>query len=262
MDESGRNLGVRSAMTRDSNGSSAFRTGDFAAEIASLQTQFDVIRYLRRVAQLFGFSHFIIATVPGADSDGLGAHSLVSNLPSELIARIDALDLVRSGEGFRRLRGTTAPFELSLKTHCPDAERQDEADVKTLDVVLNEANLRQVNIFPVHDVAGTRAFLAFVGPEVEVPTAAVMELQMVAIHLFNRLVDISALLKAPTNRLSDREIQCLTWTAAGKTSSEIAGILGLSEHTVNHYLNHVTKKLDAVNRTQAVVKALKLGLIS
>jgi len=53
----------------------------------------------------------------------------------------------------------------------------------------------------------------------------------------------------------------LTWTAAGKTSAEIAEILGLSEHTVNHYLNKATKKLDTVNRTQAVAKALRVGLI-
>ena len=50
-------------------------------------------------------------------------------------------------------------------------------------------------------------------------------------------------------------------TAAGKTSVEIAEILTLSEHTINHYLNRATKKLDAVNRTQAVAKALRLGLI-
>jgi len=41
-----------------------------------------------------------------------------------------------------------------------------------------------------------------------------------------------------------------------------AEILGLSEHTVNHYLNQVTRKLEAVNRTQAVVKAIRRGLIA
>ena len=41
----------------------------------------------------------------------------------------------------------------------------------------------------------------------------------------------------------------------------IAEILTLSEHTVNHYLNRATKKLDTVNRTQAVAKALRIGLI-
>jgi DNA-binding CsgD family transcriptional regulator len=61
--------------------------------------------------------------------------------------------------------------------------------------------------------------------------------------------------------LTDREIDCLNWTAAGKTSVEIAEILTLSEHTVNHYLNRATRKLDTANRTQAVAKALRIGLI-
>ena len=82
------------------------------------------------------------------------------------------------------------------------------------------------------------------------------------LSVYNRLAEIGSVWKNSNTTLSEREIQCLSWTAAGKTSAEIAGILGLSEHTVNHYLNHVTKKLDAVNRTQAVVKAMKKGYIS
>jgi DNA-binding CsgD family transcriptional regulator len=87
-------------------------------------------------------------------------------------------------------------------------------------------------------------------------------LQMISVHLFNRLAEIGAAWKSGQVVLTDREIQCLSWTAAGKTSLEIAEILGLSEHTVNHYLNQVTRKLEAVNRTQAVVKAIRRGLIA
>ena len=48
---------------------------------------------------------------------------------------------------------------------------------------------------------------------------------------------------------------------AGKTSGEIAAILKLSGHTVNHYLSAACQKLGAVNRTHAVSKALRAGLI-
>jgi len=60
--------------------------------------------------------------------------------------------------------------------------------------------------------------------------------------------------------LTLRELDCLRWTAEGKTSSEIAAIIKLSEHTVNHYLIAAARKLDCVNRVQAVAKALRLGL--
>ena len=62
--------------------------------------------------------------------------------------------------------------------------------------------------------------------------------------------------------LSGREIECLSWVSAGKTSIEISGILGLSEYTVNHYLNRATRKLEAVNRVQAVAKAIRAGLLT
>jgi DNA-binding CsgD family transcriptional regulator len=61
--------------------------------------------------------------------------------------------------------------------------------------------------------------------------------------------------------LTIKEIDCLRWTAEGKTSSEIAAIIKLSEHTVNHYLIAAARKLDCVNRVQAVAKALRLRLL-
>jgi LuxR family transcriptional regulator, quorum-sensing system regulator SdiA len=64
-----------------------------------------------------------------------------------------------------------------------------------------------------------------------------------------------------TQGLSRREIECLTWSARGKTVEEIAVILDLSAETVRVYLKRVNQKLDAVNRSHAVAKALSLGMI-
>ena len=62
--------------------------------------------------------------------------------------------------------------------------------------------------------------------------------------------------------LAPREIECLRWSAAGKTSSEIAGIIGVSENTVNSYLSSAAQKMNAVNRVQTVAQAIRLGLLS
>lgn len=61
--------------------------------------------------------------------------------------------------------------------------------------------------------------------------------------------------------LSPRERECLQWTAAGKTTWEIAGILAISTNTVDGYIAAATRKLGAVNRTQAAVVALRRALI-
>jgi len=61
--------------------------------------------------------------------------------------------------------------------------------------------------------------------------------------------------------LSEREINVLRWTAEGKTSSEIADILKISERTVNFHVNNAVTKLGACNKTSAAVRAAILGLI-
>ncbi len=62
-------------------------------------------------------------------------------------------------------------------------------------------------------------------------------------------------------QLTQREILVLQWTADGKTSWEIAEIIGISERTVNFHINNATEKLNVTNRTAAAVKAALLGLV-
>ena len=54
--------------------------------------------------------------------------------------------------------------------------------------------------------------------------------------------------------LSEREIEILHWVAAGKTNAEIGMILDISAFTVKNHMQRVFKKLDVMNRTQAVSK--------
>ncbi len=61
--------------------------------------------------------------------------------------------------------------------------------------------------------------------------------------------------------LTAGEQRVLLWCGNGKTSFEISRILGLSEHTVNHYIASAVRKLDATNRTHAIAKALKLKIV-
>ena len=61
--------------------------------------------------------------------------------------------------------------------------------------------------------------------------------------------------------LSDREIECLTWAARGKTSTEIAQIAGISKRNVDFHIETACRKLDVATRVQAAVKAVTGGLI-
>jgi DNA-binding CsgD family transcriptional regulator len=63
-------------------------------------------------------------------------------------------------------------------------------------------------------------------------------------------------------KLSFREIECLRWRAVGKSDWETGQIMGISERTVKFHLENARAKLDAMNTTHAVSKALSLHLIT
>lgn len=65
----------------------------------------------------------------------------------------------------------------------------------------------------------------------------------------------------PLERLTDREEAVLRLLAAGLSNKEIATQLSLSEGTVKNHISVILAKLHANDRTQAVLTALKRGLV-
>ena len=61
--------------------------------------------------------------------------------------------------------------------------------------------------------------------------------------------------------LTERELEVLRLVAEGLANKAIAARLRVSEHTVKFHLNAVLRKLGAQSRTDAVVRATRLGLI-
>lgn len=59
--------------------------------------------------------------------------------------------------------------------------------------------------------------------------------------------------------LTVREIETLKWAADGKTSADIAKIIGLSENTIKFHIKNAIAKLQVANKTAAVAKAAMLG---
>lgn len=62
--------------------------------------------------------------------------------------------------------------------------------------------------------------------------------------------------------LTPRETEILTYMAQGYFNKQIAAKLSISEQTIKNHITSILRKLDANARTEAVVTALKRGLIS
>jgi len=94
-------------------------------------------------------------------------------------------------------------------------------------------------------------------------TRVVADLQLFAVHALDAamrvLLPAKASVDAPS--LTPRELEALRWTMDGKTAWEVGSILGITERTAVLHLNNAMRKLGCVNKHQAVLKALRLGLI-
>ena len=67
---------------------------------------------------------------------------------------------------------------------------------------------------------------------------------------------------APVESLTAREIDVLALAARGFTNKAIAVQLGISDRTVQGHLAHIFAKLQSASRTEAVMRAVALGLIT
>jgi len=85
----------------------------------------------------------------------------------------------------------------------------------------------------------------------------------VASQVFRRLLPRlpAANQPAPGQRLSLRESEVLAWVARGAANREIARSMGLSVRTVEAHLRSIFAKLLVGSRTEAVVFAVKAGLL-
>ena len=89
-----------------------------------------------------------------------------------------------------------------------------------------------------------------------------IDFDMLEVTIRNRLVrTVRADFWPVEAGLHDREIEVLTWAARGKTSGEIATIIGLAARTVDFHLDNARAKLGVSTRIQAVVEATRSGII-
>ncbi|MCX8996312.1 LuxR family transcriptional regulator [Rhizobiaceae bacterium BDR2-2] len=226
----------------------AARLEKATTEISGLETQFDVFRFLKRLTEDRRMKAFMVMARPTEFSSELSACTLITNWPTDLLNQYDRKELLPHSPVFRQLRQSTRPFHFDARTAGEHG------------ALFESFGMRHGLWFPVHGSFGALGAIAFSGETPPRPLDLV-ELCWISIAVYDQLQKIERRDTPARELLTEREVACLVWTSAGKTSAEIAEILGLSEHTVNHYLNRATRKLDAVNRAQAVAKAMRLNIL-
>ena len=246
---------LRPASLRFSGRSAVFGS---AVGLSALAAEEDVAERLEGIARHFGFRGYLLITVPSETSTDFSSSVLLTSWPDEMLRTYDHAGLIFGSPVVERLRQSTNPF-----VYDADGTNRRRIDGKAAIAadLFERHGLSRGAYFPAHNSAGLRGALAFGGTRELLQPREMAELNALANQIFTEVVERRSG-RGPNVSLSRREIECLSWASAGKTSVEMSEILGLSEYTVNHYLNRATRKLDAVNRVQAVAKAIRAGLLN
>jgi DNA-binding CsgD family transcriptional regulator len=93
-------------------------------------------------------------------------------------------------------------------------------------------------------------------------TAALQLFAVCAQDAAMRVLNVAASANPQDPRLTHRELEVLRWTMDGQTALQVGYRLGIAESTVNMHSRHAIKKLGCGSKHQAVLKALRLGLIA
>jgi DNA-binding CsgD family transcriptional regulator len=205
-----------------------------------------------------GFNHYLLTSFPIADKAGFGDNLLLTNWPDPLVQSYRKADAYRRSKLVMRMRQTIMPVFLSGVTLWQDADGRPIFEVADL---FDAAIFENILAFTLHDADMNIYILALSGVRDAPAYQETSQIHYAAMQAIDSGRASSPWKSGPRERLTVREIECLRWSAAGKSSDEIAIILSISSHTVISYLKSAMRKLEAVNRMQAVARAYRYRLL-
>lgn len=149
--------------------------------------------------------------------------------------------------------------------HSPEPFRWGELPAARLvaraKLVMDEAAefaMKEGICVPIHVPLAGPGVVTVASDRMEVPPSAMPFIETLCVHTFRSLSALGTPGDGdePTP-LTARERELLEWSAQGKSTDDIACILGVTRNTVESHQRNIRGKLDAINVAHAIVKALR-----
>lgn len=233
--------------------------GDYLSVLeAKDQDQFRSV--VVRFAQQLGFDT-VTAMVAVDRAEGGPEFVAVHNTPQAYLQTFESLNVGKRDPVAQHCKRHTMPIVWGQKTYL---------DQGAIDLWDRQAQYGYRNgiAMALHMPEG-RHFMLGVDRDQALPvdsselTRLVADLQLFAVHAQDTAlrVLVPETLRPEQPALTPRELEVLRWTMEGKTAWETGVLLNISERTTVQHLQNAMKKLKCNSKHQAVLKALRLGLI-
>lgn len=231
---------------------------DFIEDLDELKAVDAVMNRFSLALADFGYTSFLITGVP-EPPQRLEPYILVNGWPKGWIEHYFKSNYYYDDPVAAWCRCSVNPFEWS---EVPlDVKRTPRA-AEVMNVA-GEFGLKKGFLVPIVGGAGHQACVTMAGERADYDPRGRRALHLMSMYAHARCAALMG--SEPDGRrrhiLTIRERDVLAWAAEGKSSWEIAAILGITERTVNWHVEQAKGKLDAVSRTHTVIKAVRLGEI-
>lgn len=229
-----------------------------AAGVVSLSESFrdmtsgtQVLDALENLFRSFGATHFLATGFP------------LPGRPIEpLIVRINWGEMRSDRPGGSSLKPDDPILHHALGSRRPFTWLDPKDHAAQDSPLLGSAHELRIIAVPICAFLPYQAVVFAGGPALEIDTRSLLAIDHVCIEAFRRLLALGVVRPDRPGDLSARERRVVQLSASGKTASEIAAILDISQRTVHAHLQNASEKLGAHNKTHTVVEALRYGQIS
>lgn len=234
---------------------------DLIDEFDRLKSADDVLLRMSAALSVFGYTAFLIVNTPevanGIDSKPL---FLLNGWPPGWTDHYGRANYYKDDPMAWHSRRSVNPFDWDEVRF--DAENWPRA-TEVMQVAA-DFGLKKGFVIPVVRGDGSMAAVTMSGERPDFDPRAKRAIHLIGLYAHAKATKLAQgeRTQPERKRLTEGEREVLRWTAAGKTSWEMAHILGIAEVTVVYRLQRATAKLNAVNRTHAVVQAIRAKEIS
>lgn len=231
---------------------------EFAGELQEVCQERDLELALTKATQQLGFGHFALTLECPSSLDDAPA-VLLHDYPDEWARVYVSFDLAGRDPVRRACEKSMVGFSWQDIEKLIPLTRGD----RQMLAVGRECGIGDGYTVPRFLPGATRGTCSFaVAPGQELPGPWLIEAEMVgALALVSALKICGKGGRPAKAALSDRQRECLLWSARGKTASETAIILGISMETVIQHLKLARERYDVHCRQSLILTALYDGLI-
>jgi LuxR family quorum sensing-dependent transcriptional regulator len=230
------------------------RALDFVDAVEKLSAP-GVVHLFESEIKACGFHAYIMAGLPRPGS-ALADLTVANGWPREWFEVYTRENFVAIDPIPRYGASTVQPFEWSEARY----DKESDPAAHLVMTLATEFRLMDGYCIPMHYDDGG-AVISLATEHLNLDPVAKSALQLIGVYAHNRIRSLARPERQMRGVLTAREREVLRWVAGGKTSWEVSVILKISERTVKFHLMEASRKLNAVNRTSAVAKALARGLI-